>query len=41
MQEAVPVGRGSMAAIIGLPVGTIQELCDKVSSDSKLFNLLI
>ncbi|MZG54097.1 MAG: ACP S-malonyltransferase [Nitrospinae bacterium] len=36
MQEAVPVGVGSMAAIIGLPVETIQELCDKVSSDSNL-----
>ena len=36
MQEAVPVGRGSMAAIIGLPLDTIQELCDKVSSDSKI-----
>tara|TARA_B100000686_G_scaffold321383_1_gene373986 strand:+ start:773 stop:1708 length:936 start_codon:yes stop_codon:yes gene_type:complete len=36
MQEAVPVGVGSMAAIIGLPVETIQELCDKVSSDSEL-----
>ena len=36
MQEAVPVGKGSMAAIIGLPLDTIQELCDKVSSDSKI-----
>ena len=36
MQEAVPVGIGSMAAIIGLPVETIQELCDKVSSESNL-----
>ena len=36
MQDAVPVGVGSMAAIIGLPVETIQELCDKVSSDSNL-----
>ena len=36
MQEAVPVGIGSMAAIIGLPVETIQELCDKVSSASNL-----
>ena len=39
MQEAVPVGRGSMAAIIGLPVDTIQELCDKVSSDSNIVQL--
>ena len=36
MQEAVPVGVGSMAAIIGLPVETIQGLCDRVSSDSNL-----
>ena len=36
MQEAVPVGVGAMAAIIGLPVETIRELCDKVSSDSNL-----
>ncbi len=36
MQEAVPVGVGSMAAIIGLPVESIQELCDKVSSESNL-----
>jgi [acyl-carrier-protein] S-malonyltransferase len=33
MQEAVPVGIGSMAAIIGLPVESIQELCDMVSSE--------
>ena len=39
MQEAVPVGQGSMAAIIGLPVDTIQELCDKVASDSKIVQL--
>lgn len=39
MQDAVPVGVGSMAAIIGLPVETIQELCDKVSSDSNLVQL--
>ena len=36
MQEAVPVGIGSMAAIIGLPVESIQELCDKVSSETNL-----
>ena len=39
MQEAVPVGKGSMAAIIGLPLDTIQELCDKVSSDSNIVQL--
>ena len=36
MQEAVPVGIGSMAAIIGLPIERIQELCDRVSSNSNL-----
>ena len=36
MQEAVPVGIGSMAAIIGLPIGIIQELCERVSSNSNL-----
>jgi [acyl-carrier-protein] S-malonyltransferase len=34
MQEAVPVGIGAMAAIIGLPVETLQELCNEVSSQS-------
>lgn len=33
MQEAVPVGVGSMAAIIGMPVNEIQKLCDEASSD--------
>ena len=33
MQEAVPVGIGSMAAIIGMPVDSVQELCDNVSSE--------
>ena len=36
MQEAVPVGIGSMAAIIGMPVESIQELCDNVSSEVNL-----
>ena len=36
MQEAVPVGIGSMAAIIGMPAESIQELCDKVSSEVNL-----
>jgi [acyl-carrier-protein] S-malonyltransferase len=33
MQEAVPVGVGSMAAIIGMPAIEIQKLCDEASSD--------
>ncbi len=36
MQEAVPVGVGSMAAIIGLPVESVQDLCDEISSESSL-----
>jgi [acyl-carrier-protein] S-malonyltransferase len=36
MQEAVPVGIGSMAAIIGMPVESIQKLCDNVSSEANL-----
>jgi len=36
MQEAVPVGIGSMAAIIGLPIKEIQRLCHKVSSKTNL-----
>jgi [acyl-carrier-protein] S-malonyltransferase len=36
MQEAVPVGIGSMAAIIGLPVESVQEICDKVSCETNL-----
>ena len=34
MQEAVPVGVGSMAAIIGLAIETLQEICDQVSAES-------
>ena len=33
MQEAVPVGVGAMAAIIGMPLAKVQELCDRVSTD--------
>jgi [acyl-carrier-protein] S-malonyltransferase len=34
MQEAAPIGVGTMAAIIGLPIDTLQELCDQVSEES-------
>jgi [acyl-carrier-protein] S-malonyltransferase len=33
MQEAVPVGVGTMAAIIGLEIDALQELCDQVSDE--------
>lgn len=36
MQEAVPVGVGTMAAIIGLPIQALQELCNQVSTQSCL-----
>ncbi len=32
MQEATPVNVGAMAAIIGLPVDKIQEICDRVGT---------
>ena len=32
MQEAVPVNVGAMAAIIGLPVDKVREICDRVGS---------
>ncbi len=34
MQEAVPVGEGAMAAIMGLKRGQITEICEKVSADT-------
>jgi [acyl-carrier-protein] S-malonyltransferase len=34
MQEAVPVGVGSMAAIIGMPAEDISGLCEEASTDS-------
>lgn len=36
MQEAVPVGVGGMAAIIGMPLEKIQELCNEVSTNGKV-----
>ncbi|GJL78305.1 MAG: malonyl CoA-acyl carrier protein transacylase [Nitrospinaceae bacterium] len=36
MQEAVPIGVGAMAAIIGLPVEKITELCEKATKDGQL-----
>ncbi len=36
MQEAVPVGVGGMAAIIGLPLEKIQELCNEVSTNDQV-----
>jgi [acyl-carrier-protein] S-malonyltransferase len=36
MQEAVPVGVGGMAAIIGLPLEKIQELCNDISTNGKV-----
>ncbi|KMP12565.1 ACP S-malonyltransferase [Candidatus Nitromaritima sp. SCGC AAA799-C22] len=36
MQEAVPVGVGGMAAIIGMPLERISDLCKKVSGEEHL-----
>ncbi len=36
MQEAVPVGIGAMAAIIGLPMDRVQELCDQITSPKNI-----
>jgi len=33
MQEAVPVGRGAMAAIIGLALSTVETLCAEAAQD--------
>jgi len=32
MQEAVPVGRGAMAAVMGLPASTIESICREASA---------
>ena len=34
MQEAVPVGEGAMAAILGLDVGLIRHICEQVADES-------
>ena len=36
MQEAVPIGTGAMAAIIGLPLPRIEELCNQYSTPENL-----
>jgi len=36
MQEAVPVGIGGMAAIIGMPLNSICLLCDRISKEDFL-----
>lgn len=36
MQDAVPVGVGSMAAVIGMPLESIQELCDRHTREGHL-----
>jgi [acyl-carrier-protein] S-malonyltransferase len=36
MQEAVPPGEGAMAALIGLELQQVREICDEVSADGKL-----
>ncbi len=36
MQEAVPIGVGAMAAIIGIPVDRIRELCENATQKDQL-----
>ena len=36
MQEAVPAGQGAMAALIGLELRQVQEICAEVSVDGKI-----
>jgi [acyl-carrier-protein] S-malonyltransferase len=36
MQQAVPTGQGAMAALIGLELQQVREICDEVSGDGKL-----
>lgn len=36
MQEAVPIGVGAMAAIIGMPADRIRELCEKATQKGQL-----
>ncbi len=36
MQEAVPVGVGAMAAIIGMSAETVSEICSQVSTDQQI-----
>ncbi len=36
MQEAVPAGQGAMAALIGLELQQVHEICEEVSKDGQL-----
>lgn len=36
MQEAVPVGVGAMAAVIGLSLDRVQELCDQITNSNNI-----
>lgn len=36
MQDAVPAGTGAMAALIGLELAQVREICDEVSRDGQL-----
>ncbi len=39
MQEAVPVGTGTMAAIIGLPQEKVEELCQQINNENNIVTL--
>src|ERR1700722_6251246 len=36
MQEACPAGQGAMAALIGLDLAAVREICEQVSRDGQL-----
>jgi [acyl-carrier-protein] S-malonyltransferase len=36
MQQAVPAGQGAMAALIGLELSQVREICEEVTADGKL-----
>src|ERR1700730_1303691 len=36
MQEACPAGQGSMAALVGLDLAAVREICEQVSRDGQL-----
>lgn len=35
MQEAVPLGQGAMAAVIGMKAETVEEICETISTDEE------
>ena len=40
MQEAVPLGKGGIAAIVGLPLTIIHDTCNKISTKNQSNNII-